>query len=1042
MLSKLINLSLANRALVLAIAIATLGLGIQTALELPVEVLPDLTKPTVTILTEAPGLAPEEVETLVTVPLEGALMGVSGVTRLRSTSDVALSLIFVEFDWGTDIYQARQFVQERLQSARETLPGSIQPYMTPVASLMGEIMLIGLRSSDQSMDPSDIRTYADWTVSRRLQSIPGIAEVLGMGGGIRQVQVQPDPHRMLALGISFEELRHAAAESASNTTGGFLTSAPQEIMVRNLAMSTDLHAIGSTVVKHVDDRPIRISDVADVVWDIEPMRGDAAVDGVPGVILSVTKAPGFDTIDLTAKVEQAIAELQRSAPESVELVPLFRQADFIEHAVGNLQEAIRDGAIMVCIVLFVFLLNLRTTFITLTAIPLSFSITALIFNWMNISVNSMTLGGIAVAIGMVVDDAIVDVENVYRRLRENAARTDPKPRIEVIAAASAEVRSSILYATLFIILVFMPLLGLSGVEGRLFTPIAIATILSMSASFVVSLTVIPVLCSFLLKPKPSHQAARDPHLVVFMKWMLKKTWLRLALDYPLVVMAFAAILLAGAFSLYPQMGKDFLPSFNEETALVALTAAPGTSLQQTNQIADIADKLLKEIPEIRTVGRRVGRAERGDHVVPVSTVEFDIDFRADLPDARPRAETLEEIRLKMRSIPGTFAAISGPLADRIGHMLSGVSAKVAIKIFGPNLDEIRRLGNKIQTIARDIPGLEGARVEQQAPIPQLRFEVDRDRALAYGITPGSLNEQLSALVGGEDLAELYEGQRTIDLVLRLPPEWREDPQRLEQLYVQTNDGKSIPVSFVAKVREAKGPNVIQRENTVRRFVVSINPTARDLSSLVQELRDRVIEEVDAPDGYFISFEGEFQAQQEASKRIAILSAIVLVIVAFLLYGFFKTPVFATQILCDIPLALIGGLALTWIMLNNISIATLVGFIAVAGVAARNSIMMISHYLHLMRHEGEGFTRSMVERGTLERLVPVLMTALSASIALVPLLLAADQPGKEILHPVAVVIVGGLVTSTLLGLGVTPAVFYAFGKKAALKAVEQKAAASD
>jgi CzcA family heavy metal efflux pump len=1016
-----------------------LVLGIQTARELPVEVLPDLTKPTVTILTEAPGLAPEEVETLVTAPLESALMGVSGVTRLRSTSDVSLSLLFVEFDWGTDIYRARQFVQEKLQSARENLPEGALPYMTPVASLMGEIMLVGIHSKDGLTKPQDLRTLADWTIRRRLQSIPGIAEVLSMGGGVKQVQIQPDPNKMRSLEVSFAEIREAASNAARNTTGGFLTSAPQEIMVRNLAMTTDLEALGMTIVKHIQDRSIRISDVADVIWGVEPMRGDAAVNGSPGVIMSITKTPGFDTLALTERIEAALTDLERTAPEGVELVPLFRQADFIEHAIGNLKEAIRDGAIMVTIVLFLFLFNIRTTLITLTAIPLSFAITFLVFRWFGVSVNAMTLGGLAVAIGMVVDDAIVDVENVFRRLRENAMSAQPKPWLEFIANASAEVRNSILYATLFIILVFMPLLGLSGVSGRLFTPIAIATIVSMSASFLVSLTVIPVLCSLLLNPK-SGSEHKDGFIIRSMKRILENTWLKLALRQPIIVMTIGAALLAGALTLYPMMGKDFLPAFNEETALVAMTAAPGTSLKQVNEISDVADRLLLAIPEVRKVGRRVGRAERGDHVVPVSTVEFDIDFETET-SGRTRAEVLENIRQTMRTIPGTFSALSGPLADRIGHMLSGVSAKVAIKVFGPDLNEIRRIGTQIQQIAIAIPGFEDARVEQQAPIPQLRIEIDRERALAYGITPGTLNDQLATFIGGEQVAELYEDQRPIDLVVRLPESWRESPKRLEELYIDTESGKRIPLSFVANIREAKGPNIIQRENTMRRFVVSINPTERDLASLVSQLQKNIEEAVSIPDGYYINYEGEFEAQQAASKRIALLSLGVFVVIAFLLCTYFSTPVFAIQVICDIPLALIGGIAFTWIMVNNVSIATLVGFIAVAGIAARNSVMLISHYLHLMKREGELFSKEMIVRGTLERLSPVLMTALSAGIALVPLVLAPDAPGKEILHPVAVVIVGGLITSTLLGLGITPAVFYAFGRKAAEKAVQNNASAT-
>jgi len=1037
MLNHLIRFSLQHRTLLLVAAMVIMILGVRTAGELPVEVLPDLTKPTVTILTEAAGLAPEEVETLVTFPLENALMGVSGVTRLRSTSDVGLSLIFVEFDWGTDVYQARQFVWERMALA--DLPADVSPVMTPVASLMGEILLVGLSDPTGSIAPADLRTLADWTARPRFQSIPGVAEVLAMGGGVKQIQIQPDPERLLAHGVHFDELQAAAAETASNTTGGFLTSGPQEIMVRNLAMTTDLRDISRTVIKTINDRPVTIGDVAQVVWGIEPMRGDAAVNGDAGVILSVTKSPGFDTLALTAEAERAIAELQAALPKGVLVTPLFRQADFIEHAIGNLEEAIRDGAIMVSIVLFLFLLNVRTTFITLTAMPLSFAITLLVFKLFDISVNSMTLGGLAVAIGMVVDDAIVDVENVFRRLRENAARETPLPRLEVIARASGEVRNSILYATLFVILVFLPLLSLSGVEGRLFTPIAVATIVSMAASFLVSLTVIPVLCSIMLHPKPKPEAASlDTRLVRGMKTLLRTTWLRLALDRPFAVIGIAVTLLIGALFLYPLMGKDFLPSFREETALVALTTAPGTSLKQTNEVSAVADRLLMEIPEIRSVGRRVGRAERGDHVVPVSTVEFDIDFR---PGGRPRDVVMEDIRQKMRTIPGTFSAMSGPLADRIGHMLSGVSAKVAIKVFGTDLNEIRRIGTEIQSLAQGIPGLETARIEQQAPIPQLRIEVDRDRALAYGITPGELNAQLASLMGGEVVGELFEGQRTIDLVLRLPEAWRESPDRLGEMMIETSTGQFVPLKLLAHIREARGPNVIQRENTRRRFVVSINPTERDLTALVTRLQDEVATKITLPGGYFISYEGEFLARAEASRRIAIYSLLVLVVIGFLLNHYFGSAVFALQVLADIPLAIIGGLVLTWLLVDNISIATLVGFIAVAGIAARNSVMLISHYLHLMRHEGEEFSRAMVERGTLERLVPVLMTALSAGFALIPLVLAADVPGKEILHPVAVVIVGGLITSTLLGLGVTPAVFWTFGRRAAQRAIEKQAPAA-
>ena len=1061
MLNKLIHWSLANRAVIIGVSLILMVMGVRTATELPVEVLPDLTKPTVIILTESPGLAPEEVEMRVTQPMESALMGVAGLTRLRSNSDVSLSLVYAEFGWDTDIYKARMLVQERLQSVRGQLPPGVQPFMTPVASLMGEILLVGVRSTTKEGEPGhipprEVRSLADWTIKRRLQSISGIAEILNMGGGIKQIEIQPDPYKMQANGISYDELERAAAEAANTTTGGFLNTGPTEIMVRNLAMTVELNDIARTIIKKINDRPISIGDVANVVWGIEPMRGDATVSQAPeksptyGVIMSITKAPGFDTRKLTEQIKQALDELQATFPKGVETTLLFQQKDFIDHAIGNLTEAIRDGAIMVTLVLFVFLLNFRTTFITLMAMPLSFGITLLIFKWFGISVNSMTLGGLAVAIGMVVDDAIVDVENVFRRLRENAALPKPHPKLQVIAKASGEVRNSIFYATILIILVFLPLLGLTGVEGKLFAPIAIATIISMIASFIVSLTAIPVLCSMLLNPAAGH-AHKDGFITRNLKWLLERTLLRFALNQPLIVLTLAVVLLIVSFSLYPQMNKDFLPKFQEETALVAATTAPGTSLEEMNKISDVIEQQILTVPEVRKVGRRLGRAERGDHVVPVSTAEFDVDFREiegeHAGKGRSRKEILDDISKKIKTVPGVFAIVGGPLADRIGHMMSGVSAPVAVKIFGPDLAKLRQIGIEIQSIAKAIPGFQDCKLDQTSSIPQLRIEADRDRAKAYGIAPGKLNDQLSSLIGGKTVAELREGQRRVNLVMRLPVEWRDSPDKIAELPIEMQDEgdgrhlQRIPLSLVADVREAKGPNVIFRENSQRRFALAIKPTVRDVSNLVVRLRDEVTAKVKLPEGYFITFEGEFQAQQEATQRIALFSAIVFVAVFLMLYGYFRSASLALQVLVNIPLALMGGLAFTYFKLNNISIATLVGFIAVGGVAARNGIMMISHYLHLMTHEGEGFTRKMIIRGTLERLVPVLMTALSAGIGLIPLVLAADQPGKEILHPVAVVIVGGLISSTFLDMAITPAMFWLLGRKAAARAIENEAPAS-
>jgi CzcA family heavy metal efflux pump len=1041
MLNHLIRFSLKNRTLVIAAALLVIFMGARTANELPVEVLPDMTKPTVTILTEALGLAPEEVETLVTRPLENSLLGIGGLDRLRSNSDVGLSLVFVEFAWDTDIYKARQLVQERLQATK--LPYNTRSGMTPVSSLMGEILLVGLRSKDNSIAPMDLRSFAEWNVARRLQSIPGVAEVLAIGGGVKQVQVEPDPLNMQAEGVSLEELEKAVSLSAGNATSGYLQSGPREIMVRNLAITADPAEISSSIIKRNGQRNITIGDVAEVKFGVATMRGDAAMafkgekKETPGIILSIDKALGFDTLKLSADIEAALVDLRPSLPEGIEAEILFRQGDFIESAIGNLKEAIRDGAIMVTIVLLLFLLNVRTTFITLTAIPLSFAITLLTFKWFGVSVNSMTLGGIAVAIGMVVDDAIVDVENVFRRLKENASLAQPKPRLEVIASASSEVRSSILYATVLIILVFVPLLGLAGLEGRLFQPIAIATIVSMIASFVVSLTAIPVLCSFLLKPSEDKEH-RDGFLVRSLKSLTQATFLRAAFGAPLIVIGVVFILMIGAAMLYPGMGKEFLPTFNEGSATVSFASAPGSSLKQSNEVGETAVRLLLEINEVKSVGRRAGRAERDDHVMPVSVNEFDVEFHK---AGRDREIVFTEIREKLKTIPGTFVNVGQPIGHRLSHMLSGVSAKIAVKIHGPDLQVLRSLGTKVKEAGQSIPGLTDINLEAQVPIPQIRIEVNRIYARNQNIQPGEINQQVSRLLGGSILGELREGETTVDLVLRLPETWRTWPEKIGDLLIQTPDGRHIPLSLVADIHEVNGPNVINRENGQRRIVIGANTNERDLESLVKKWQRAVGDQVEIPSGYTLRFEGEYLARQQASQRILILFAIVAVIIAVLLTGYFRSISLSLQVMLNLPLALAGALALTWWKIDNISIATLVGFIAVGGVAARNGIMMISHYLHLMKHEGETFGIHLITRGTLERLVPVLMTALSAGIALIPLVLSPGEPGKEILHPVAVAIVGGLISSTLLDLVVTPAVFYLIGRKAAEKALRLDAPAT-
>lgn len=1041
MLNQLIRWSLRNRAIILGFAVLVLLLGFRSGRELPVDVLPDLTKPTVTVLTEAPGLAPEEVESLVTQPIERSLMGVTGLTRLRSTSDIALSLVFVEFEWGTDIYQARQFVQERLQVARESLPESTRPYLTPVTALMGEVLLIGVKSEEGGMEPMDLRLIADWTIQPRLQSIPGVAEVLSMGGGVKQAQVQPDLWKMQASGVTMEELEEAVAEAASNTTGGFMDHGPREIMIRNLGMTVELADIEKTVVKFVNGRPIPISDVATVAWGVEPMRGDAAVNGSPGVIMSIIKSPNVDTIALTEEIEAAMDELSSSLPEGVEATILFRQRDFIDHAMGNLTRAIVEGAILVVVVLLLFLMSLRTSFITLMAMPLSFGVTLLTFDLFGLSVNSMTLGGLAVAIGMVVDDAIVDVENVFRRLKENARLKEPLPKLELIALASGEVRNSIFIATIMIVLVFVPLLGLSGVEGRLFAPIAIATIISMAASFVISLTVIPVLCSLMLKVKSGNQDDHvDNRFVRFCKGLLSRTLLRFSLKQPIWVMAVVLVMFLASLLLYPQMGRDFLPAFHEQTAVVTTAAAPGTSLGEMEKIAEAVERQIAQVPEVRHIGRRIGRAERSDHVVPVNNVEFDIDFKEE-SQARSMQEVLKDIGDRARSVPGTFSVVSGPLSHRISHVLSGVTAPVAIKVYGEDLDEIAAVGEKIQKVAATIPGLEEAKLDMQSRIPQLRIEVDRERALARGVSPGELNRELSMLLGGAAVGELREGQRLMDLAIRLPEDLRNNPEAIADLPIHTKAGGLVLLKHVADVREASGPSSVYRENNQRRYVVSIKPSLRDAGALVSQLKERVSEEIDLPEGVFVSYEGEFEAEQAATKRIALGFGLIVLTIVLLLWSYFRSFVLALQVLLNLPLAMMGGLVLTWILVGNISVATLVGFIAVGGIATRNGIMMISHYLHLMKHEGESFTNRMLERGTLERFLPVIMTALSAGIALIPFVLSYGEPGKEIISPVAICIVGGLVSSTLLDFAVTPAVFRIFGRKAAALALERNAPAA-
>jgi CzcA family heavy metal efflux pump len=1034
MLTRLIQFSLRNRLFIVAASLLVLVYGGYIATKLPVDVFPDLNRPTVTILTEAPGLAPEEVETLVTWPMETSLNGAPGVRRVRSNSGIGLSIIFVEFDWGMDIYRARQLVQERLQLAGEKLPEGVSPVMGPISSIMGEIMLIGLSSKDGKTAPMDVRTIADWTIRPRLLTISGISQVIAIGGGVKQYQVLVSPEKMAAYGVTLKQVEEAAAKSQVNTAGGFVEGANQEALARNVGRTTSLDDIANSVIESRNGVPILLKDVAEVKFGKQVMRGDAGVNASPAVIVSVQKQPGKDTIYLTAEVEKALAEIKKGLPEDIQITPLFKQASFIHAAISNVEEAIRDGAIMVVIILFLFLLNFRTTLITLTAIPLSFVVTLIYFKWAGITINTMTLGGIAVAIGMVVDDAIVDVENVFRRLRQNRHLPNPRPVLRVIADASAEVRNSILYATLLIILVFIPLFGLGGIEGRLFAPIGVATIVAMIASFIVSLTVIPALCSYLLPRMKRMAHEKDGWLVRQLKEFDRRFVLKYTLRHPWWVMGLALVMVVGAFALYPKMGKEFLPEFNEGTATINVLAAPGTSLKQSNRIGEIAERLLLTVPEVISTGRRTGRAELDEHAEGVHYTEIDVDFRK---SERTREEILDEIREKLGQIPGTVLNVGQPISHRLDHLLSGVRAQIAVKIFGDDLDYLRQAAAEIEAQMKTVEGVVDLQIEKQVLIPQVRIEADFEKTKLYGVQVGELNEMLETALNGRAVAQVLDGQKTYDIFVRYDEQSRDTAETMRHALVDSGNGQKVPLALLANVRESKGPNIINREDVKRRIVVSSNVSGRALGEVVAEIQRKVNENVHLPTGFFITYEGQFQSQQEAQRIIGILAVFTLATMFLVLYSHFRSWMIVAQILLNIPLAFIGGLVLTYFMVGTVSIATLVGLITLAGIASRNTIMMISHYIHLMEFEGERFDEHMIVRGSLERLVPVTMTAAVAGLALIPLVLAAGQPGKEILYPVAVVILGGLVSSTILDMAVTPAVFFKFGRKAAEKYIRRE-----
>ncbi len=1023
--SAIIRYSLANRFLVVVTALITAFYGAYCARELPVDILPDLDKTIATIVAEAPGMAPEEIETLVSVPLETALNGLNGVTRIRASNTPSLCLINLEFDWNTDPYKVRQLIQERLQAASASLPPNVQPLIAPISSVMGEIMILGLSTDNPKVTPIDLRTIADYTVARRLSNISGISQVLSTGGGLKQYRIIPDTAKMAALGVMLDELEKAAANAQSNTGGGIVNRGGVEVTIRNVGRTSAIEDIANAVVKASPDGNILVKDVAEVRIDKAQLRGDAAIGGKPGIIITVSKQPGTDTLEITQKLDSAISEIQKSLPEKTQLNVVYRQDDFINKAVDNVEDAIVDGAIMVFVVLFAFLLNVRTTFITVTAIPLSLAIALIYFRLTGSSINTMTLGGLAVAIGMLVDDAIVDVENVYRRLRENRNSPAPKPRSKVILDACVEVRASIFYATALIMIVFVPTFGLSGIEGKMFAPLSEAVLVSMAASFLVALTVIPALCSLMLGK--TGNSRRDPLLSRAVKWVAAKTAISPSVKHPHAALTFAAAISAAAFAFFPVMGRDFIPPLNEGSCLLILQLSPDSSIDRSREIGQIVQKILSKMPEVKSAGMKIGRAEKDDHAEPVNIVKFNIDFDT---SKRAQSKILKDLRSKLDAVAGITYSIGQPMAHRIDYMLSGTQSQIAVKIFGEDMSVLMQ---KAAELSEKIKGLNGAKdvnIEKQARTTQVKIKVDRQKAKLYGIQVGKINDMLQTMLGGKALAQVADNEALFDVFLRMDENLISSKDKLGEILIENISGEKYPLSSFASIENSAGANHINREGLKRRTVVGLNTDDGNSVRLAGEIRKIIDNSLNLPSGYYANIEGQFQNRIDAGRRIAVLFGFALLAIFALLYTHFKSAALVLQIMLGIPTAFAGGIFATWYFIGTMSVASLIGMIALSGIAARNTIMMISHYIHLMESEGESFSDHMIERGTLERVNPILMTALTAALALIPLMFNPESPGKELLYPVSVMIVGGLVSSTLLSVIVTPAAFRLFGSQPA------------
>ena len=1028
MFNWIVTHSLHNRLFVLAFAVIVLLYGGLTAQQMPVDVFPDLNKPTVTIMSEAGGMAPEEVEQLVSFPLETALNGMPGVTRVRSVSGIGLSIVYAEFAWGSDIYRNRQLIAERLAEVREQLPEGVKPAMGPISSVMGEIMLIALPADPAQVSPMAVREYVDFVLRPRLLSIPGVAQVIPIGGEVRQFRVEPDSAMMAQLDVSYAELSSALQGFSSNTSGGYLEQNAREYLIRHMGRTTRLADLQSLAVKVVNGQPILLKQVAVVKFAPAFKRGDGGFAGKPAVIVSVQKQPNADSIALTRQIEQALDSLAKRLPPGISTPQVsFRQADFIDASIANVQEALRDGAIMVAIILLLFLLNVRTTLISLTAIPLSLAITFLVFKALGLSVNVMTLGGLAIAIGELVDDALVDVENVLRRLKEQRP-SNALSILKVIAAACNEVRSGVVVATLVVVLVFVPLFALPGIEGRLFAPLGVAYITSILASLAVALTVTPVLCYYLL-PRMQQIAHGDSPLVAWLKRGQRRILLA-AFAHAHSILIAAVLLLLAAVASVGSLPRAFLPAFNEGTLTIGVLLNPGTSLSESNRIGSLAENLLLQVPEVKSVGRRTGRAELDEHAEGVHSSEIDVDLRA---SARSREAIMADIRQRLGLLPATVT-VGQPISHRLDHLLSGVRAQIALKIYGDDLDTLRATAAGLHAQLAQIPGLTDLQVEKQVLIPQIKVRLDYDRAAQLGVAPGTLLQTLETLAEGDTLTQIIDNNKRFDLVVRLPDSAR-DPMGLGNILIDTPHGK-VPLAQVASIEEADGPNQIGRENSRRRLVIAANSDGSDMAAIIAQIRTLLAAQ-SLPEGYFVSLEGQFQAQEAASRLIAGLALVSLALIFMVLYSRYQSALLALLIMGNIPMALIGSVIAMWLAGVSLSVASLVGFITLTGIATRNGILKVSHYINLCKFEGECFGQALIVRGSLERLTPVLMTALTAALALLPLLFAADAAGKEILHPVAVVIFGGLVSSTLMDSLLTPLLFWLFGRAPLQRLLEQQ-----